>query len=404
MKKFTVFAAIMFFCAALNAQTLAPTPPMGWMTWNYFADSINEKDIRQMADVMVSSGMAAAGYNYIFIDDGWTGGRDRENNIIADPQKFPSGIKALASYLHDKGLKIGIYSDAAQLTCGGYTASYGFEQQDARTFASWGIDYLKYDYCGAPGDSVTAKTRYKAMADALRKSGRNIVFSICEWGHRFPWLWAAAAGGQLWRCAGDVRDKWRDNDPNRNPPYTGAYGISDIIDDNAALSKYSGPGRWSDMDMLVVGMYGKEGPSSMYEGTGCTDIEYQTQMSMWCMMASPLAASNDIRNMNEATKRILMNRDVIALDQDPLGRQAELKVKNDNWYVFLKPLANGDKAVSILNRSNLTQTYTLDFKTIGLPEQYEITDLWEHKVIGNGSKWQGKILSHETKVFRLVKK
>jgi alpha-galactosidase len=331
------------------------------------------------------------------------GGRDAQNNIIADSKKFPSGIKALADYIHSKGLKIGIYSDAAQLTCGGYTASYGFEEQDAVTFAEWGIDYLKYDYCNAPEDSVTAKTRYKAMANALRNSGREIAFSICEWGHRFPWRWAASVGGQLWRCAGDIRDKWKDMNPNRNPPYTGTYGIIDAIDDNAPLSKYAGPGRWNDMDMLVVGMYGKEGPSALAGGTGCTDVEYQTQMSMWCMMASPLAASNDIRNMNEATKRILMNKDIIAVNQDVLGKQAEVKVKNENWYVFLKPLNNGDYAVSVLNLSNTLLEYKLDFTSIGLTGEYDVKDLWEHKIISKCNSWKGKIVSHETKVFTLKK-
>ena len=193
----------------VNDSLLAPTPPMGWMTWNYFADNINEKDIREMADAMVSSGMLEAGYDHVFIDDGWQGGRDNKNNIIADPIKFPSGIKALAEYVHSKGLKLGIYSDAAPLTCAGYTASLHFEEQDAKTFASWNVDYLKYDYCGAPDDMEVAKTRYKIMADALRKSGRNISFGICEWGDRKPWLWGAQVGGQLWRTTADIRDKWK---------------------------------------------------------------------------------------------------------------------------------------------------------------------------------------------------
>ncbi|MGB3236547.1 MAG: glycoside hydrolase family 27 protein, partial [Ferruginibacter sp.] len=202
----TCFLLLLKFVPAQNTK-LASTPPMGWMSWNFFADKINEKDLKEMAGAMVSSGMAKAGYNYIFIDDGWQGGRDNKNNMLADPVKFPSGIKALAKYMHDRGLKLGIYSDAAQLTCAGYTASLGFEEQDAKTFAGWDIDYLKYDYCHAPADSNTAKLRYKAMADALRKSGREIVFGVCEWGERQPWHWAVKAGGQLWRTTHDVRDK-----------------------------------------------------------------------------------------------------------------------------------------------------------------------------------------------------
>lgn len=376
---------------------------MGWMSWNLLADDPTEKDIKAMADAMVSTGLADAGYKYIFIDDGWQGGRDNHNNMIPDAEKFPSGIKALADYVHDKGLKIGIYSDAAQLTCGGYTASYGFEKQDAKTFANWEIDYLKYDYCGAPEDSTTATIRYKAMADALQKSGRQIVFGICEWGIRKPWFWAAGAGGQLWRMSGDIRDKWKNLNTAKHPHQAG-YGILDIINDNALLDGYAGPGRWNDMDMLVVGMYGKKGPSALAGGTGCTDTEYQSQMSMWCMMASPLQLSNDIRNMNEATKNILLNREMIAINQDALGKQAQMKINNNTWYVFLKPLSDGDYAVSVLNKSDSPQNMQLKFDTLGLPGKYEIKDVWAHKIIGTAKQWKGTVQSHETKVFRLKKK
>ncbi|MBI1782300.1 MAG: glycoside hydrolase family 27 protein [Sphingobacteriales bacterium] len=376
---------------------------MGWMTWNYFAENINEKDIKEMADAMVSSGMAKAGYQYIFIDDGWQGGRDNRNNIIPDAKKFPSGIKALADYVHSKGLKLGIYSDAAQLTCAGYTASVGFEEQDAKTFALWGIDYLKYDYCNAPEDPITAQVRYKAMADALRKSGRDIAFGICEWGNRKPWLWAASVGGQLWRTTADVRDKWSCNKQytNQNELHSLGAGILDIIDVNAALNVYSGPGHWNDMDMLVVGLYGKKGPSGDLGGVGCTDTEYQTQMSMWCMMNSVLAATNDIRNMNENTKRLLMNEEIIAISQDSSGKQAERKINAANWNVFIKQLANGDYAIALLNRGGVASDYQLNFADLGLTGNYEIRDVWEHKVIGKTKQWKGNVKSHETKVFRL---
>lgn len=396
MKKLLFLSLSFFLLHFSQAQSLAPTPPMGWMTWNYFGDNINEKDLREMADALVSSGMAKAGYNYIFIDDGWQGGRDKKNNIIPDPKKFPSGIKALADYVHGKGLKLGIYSDAAQLTCAGYTASLHFEEQDAKTFASWGIDYLKYDYCGAPKDSATAKQRYKKMADALRKSGREIVFSVCEWGERQPWLWAANAGGQLWRTTHDVRDKWK-----RRVGEKWGEGIMDILDVNAELDEYAAPGRWNDPDMLVVGLYGKKGPSGDGGGTGCTDTEYQSQMSLWSMMAAPLIATNDVRNMSEATKRILLNEALIAVNQDALGKQAERVVKNDVWNVFVKPLANGDYAVAILNRSDAAQKISMDFKELGLEGKYEVSDLWEHKNISNSKGWKGEVQSHETKVFRL---
>lgn len=196
--------------ATTERGKLAPTPPMGWMTWNMFKGDISEQLIKEIADAMVESGLRDAGYKYVFIDDLWQGGRDNRNNIIPDPKKFPNGIKALADYVHSKGLKLGIYSDAAQLTCGGCTASYGFEEQDARTFASWGVDYLKYDYCNAPEDSATARLRYKTMADALSKSGRDIVLGICEWGQRNGEEWCEHVGGQLWRTSSDVRDMWKD--------------------------------------------------------------------------------------------------------------------------------------------------------------------------------------------------
>jgi len=385
---------------SLNGGLLASTPPMGWMSWNYFGDNLNEKDIREIADAMVQSGLLAAGYQYIFIDDGWQGGRDNRNNIVPDAIKFPSGIKALADYLHARGLKLGIYSDAAPLTCAGYTASLNFERQDAKTFAAWGIDYLKYDYCGAPSDSTTAKIRYKRMSDALRNCGRDILFGICEWGERQPWKWAAVAGGQVWRTTGDVRDKWKNLNTTSNPNAAG-FGILDIIDSNAPLNNYAGTGHWNDMDMLVVGLYGKKGPSSDLGGVGCNDIEYQSQMSLWCIMNSPLAASNDIRNMNAVTKNILTNKEVIALNQDALAKQCERKINDDTWNVFIKQLINGDYALAILNRSEKAQRYTLKFSELGLLGKYEIRDLWNHKELGKMLQWNGLILSHETKLFRI---
>lgn len=381
-----------------NGSLLAPTPPMGWMSWNFFAEKVNEKELKEMADAMVSSGMAKVGYNYILIDDCWQGGRDNKNNIIADPVKFPSGLKTLADYMHSKGLKLGIYSDAAPLTCAGFTASLHFEEQDAKTFAEWGIDYLKYDYCGAPEDVETAKARYKKMGDALRKSGREIVFGVCEWGPRKPWLWAADAGGQLWRTTHDIRDKWKRRSTENN-----GEGIMDILDINAELHQYAGSGKWNDADMLITGLYGKKGPSGDLGGFGCTDTEYQSQFSLWAIMNSPLYATNDIRNMNAATKRILLNEEVIATNQDALGKQAVCKIKNDTWNVFVKPLSNGDYAVAILNRSETIQSSKINFAELGLNDTYEIKDLWEHKVIGKGKKWNGKVLSHETKLFRLKK-
>ncbi len=401
---------LLFFNTNAKAQqtrnaSLAATPPMSWMSWNYYADHINENAVKKMADAMVKNGMVSAGYRYIIIDDGWQGGRDNKNNIIPDQNKFPSGIKALADYCHQHDIKLGIYSDAAQLTCAGYTASDGFEEQDAKTFADWGIDYLKYDYCNAPEDSATAKIRYKKMAEALTRSGRDIVFSICEWGNRQPWNWAVNAGGQLWRTTADIRDKWQSKTPPQTPNdlhHLGA-GIMDVVDINTELYLYAGKGRWNDPDMLNVGLYGKKGPSGDLGGVGCSDVEYQSQFSLWCMMSSPLTVSCNIDSMNEATRKILLNKNMIAVDQDSLGKQAIRKVKDSVWNVFVKPLANGDYAIAVLNRSDKTLSYKTDFSSLDIDGNYIIKDLWSGTEIKNGKGWKGSVASHETKVFRLTK-
>ena len=382
--------------ATTERGKLAPTPPMGWMTWNMFKGDISEQLIKETADAMVESGLRDAGYKYVFIDDLWQGGRDNRNNIIPDPKKFPNGIKALADYVHSKGLKLGIYSDAAQLTCGGCTASYGFEEQDARTFASWGVDYLKYDYCNAPEDSATARLRYKTMADALSKSGRDIVLGICEWGQRNGEEWCEHVGGQLWRTSSDVRDMWKDI------VNQGGVGILDIINVTAPLSKQVRHGQWPDMDMLVVGLNGKGGPSSDLGGVGCTYTEYQTQMSMWCMMSSVLALSNDLRHLTPEDKRILLNKEIIAIDQDPLGKAAERVVNVAGHQVFVRPLANGSHAVAILNSGDKAQRLSVSFKQLGLTGKYTVRDVWQHRDIARGAtKWGGKVQAHETKVFVL---
>ena len=405
MRRIFLFIAVvaMFATSAFAQQStttdrarLAPTPPMGWMTWNMFKGNISEQLIKETADAMVESGLRDAGYKYIFIDDLWQGGRDCQNNIIPDPKKFPNGIKALADYVHSKGLKLGIYSDAAQLTCGGWTASYGFEEQDARTFASWGIDYLKYDYCNAPEDSATARLRYKTMADALSKSGRDIVLGICEWGQRNCEEWCEHVGGQLWRTSYDVRDMWKDIVKQ------GGMGILDIINVTAPLAKQVRHGQWPDMDMIVVGLNGKGGPSSDLGGVGCTYTEYQTQMSMWCMMSSVLALSNDLRHLTPEDKRILLNKEMIAIDQDPLGKAAERVVNTADHQVFVRPLANGSHAVAILNCGDKALDLSVSFKQLGLAGKYGVRDVWQHRDIArNATKWKGKVQAHETKVFVL---
>ncbi len=403
MKKVSILTTLLFLSSAIafsqttDRSKLAPTPPMGWMSWNFFGEDINEENLKATADLMVSEGFLDAGYEYLFIDDCWQGGRDKRNNIIADPVKFPSGIKALADYVHSKGLKLGIYSDAAPLTCAGYTASLGFEEQDAKTFAEWGVDYLKYDYCGAPADAETAKARYKKMADALSKSGRDIALGVCEWGVRNPATWAGELGGSVWRTSYDVRDMWIDTLKK------GGLGVMDILEETVPVSKYARPGHWNDMDMLIVGLYGKGDASSDLGGVGCSDTEYQSQMSLWCMMASPLAMSNDLRSLNAETRRILLNKEIIAIDQDPLGKAAERVVKTDDYQVFLRPLSGDRYAIAILNTSDKARNISVSFKELSLPNRYKVRDVWAHKDLGSRTKWSGKVASHETKVFVLSK-
>ena len=398
---------LLFFAVALltslhttaaNRDSLALTPPMGFMTWNKYKEDINEQLIRQIADKMAADGYAEAGYKYIFIDDAWQGGRDKRNNILPDPEKFPSGMKALADYVHSKGLRLGIYSDAALLTCAGYTASYGFEQQDAKTFAEWGIDYLKYDYCHAPSDSAVAHERYKKMADALQNSGRKIVLGVCEWGQLNPEKWARQAGGSLWRVSFDVRDMWKDI------VKLGGMGIIDIINVTEPLYKYAGPGHWLDMDMLVVGLDGKGGPSSDLGGIGCTYTEYQTQMSMWCMFASPLAMSHDILNENAATRRILLNKEIIAINQDALGKAARLVQRIGECRVYQRQLTNNRQAIAIMNPSDKAQRISLPLSFLGKSAKYDFRDVWEHKNTSVKKAWEGKLEAHETKVFVVTEK
>lgn len=400
MKKTSIITSLLLAAAlTAGAQTtprnqLAPTPPMGWMTWNLFQGNISDKLIRETADAMVEEGFADAGYKYIFIDDLWQGGRDRHNNIIPDPEKFPNGIKAIADYVHSKGLKLGIYSDAAQLTCGGWTASLGFEEQDARTFAEWGIDYLKYDYCNAPEDSATARLRYRTMAEALQKSGRDIVLGVCEWGQRNAEEWCEKVGGQLWRTTYDVRDMWKDIVKQ------GGMGIIDIINQTAPLHKYARPGQWPDMDMLVVGLNGKGGPSSDLGGVGCSSDEYQTQMSMWCMMGSPLAMTNDLRHLTPDDRRILLNSEIIAINQDSLGITAERKVNTPEHQIFVRPLSGGRHAVAIINTADKPIKLSVRLPQLGISGKHNLRDVWQHKVVArNADRWSGKIAPHATVVM-----
>ncbi|HEU4696674.1 MAG TPA: glycoside hydrolase family 27 protein [Sphingomicrobium sp.] len=365
---------------------LALTPPMGWNSWNKFACDVNEKIVRATADAMVSSGMRDAGYQYVVIDDCWQGPRDANGFITADTQRFPSGIKALADYVHSRGLKFGIYSDAGRLTCGGRPGSQGHEYQDALTYARWGVDYLKYDWCST-GDR-NAQEGYAVMADALRQSGREIVFSICEWGTAKPWLWAKNIGN-LWRTTGDIFDSYSKKDAKRDWAHT----LLEIVDLNEPLWPFAGPGHWNDADMLEVG------------NGGMTPTEYRSHFSLWAMMAAPLMAGNDIAHMDEATRSILLNKEVIAVDQDKVGVQGRRVWKDGNREVWVKPLAGGDRALLLFNRGDAPASIRATADQLGWPADVraKIRDLWGHKDVG---RWAGSIEAtvepHGVAMFRIA--
>src|SRR5919202_887529 len=322
--------------AGLPAQKfegLARTPPMGWNSWNRFGCDVSEALIRATADAMVSSGMRDAGYRYVNIDDCWHGTRDSLGFIRPDPQRFPSGMKALADYVHAKGLRLGIYSDAGWKTCGGRPGSRGHEYQDALTYASWGIDYLKYDWCNTEG--LKQEGAYLTMREALAAAGRPIVFSICEWGTSNPWEWAKAVG-HLWRTTGDITACF---DCVRDHGNWQSLGVMQILDKQRGLRAHAGPGHWNDPDMLEV-------------GNGMSAAEDRAHFSMWAMLAAPLIAGNDLRSMSRETAEILTNREVIAVDQDSLGVQGfpYSSATSDGVEIWFKPLAGGDWAMAVLNR------------------------------------------------------
>ena len=363
-------------CAQENAVSkgLALTPPMGWNSWNKFGCNVSDELVRGMADAMVKSGMKDAGYQYIVIDDCWQVSRDANGNIIADAQHFPSGIKSLADYVHSLGLKFGIYSDAGSKTCQGRPGGLGHEYQDAIMYASWGVDYLKYDWCNAT--TQDAKSSYANIRQALDAAGRPIVLSICEWGTAKPWLWGKEVGGNLWRTTGDIQDRWAGK-REWKPGDCCNYGVLAIADQEADLYSYAGPGHWNDPDMLEVG------------NGGMTTTEYQAHFSLWSLLAAPLIAGNDLRDMTPEIHDILTNKEVIAIDQDPLGREGRRVGKDGDREVWDKQLKNGDRAVILLNRGSAEQEITVNWEQIGYPAHLSaaVRDLWAHKDLG---KFNGK--------------
>jgi alpha-galactosidase len=373
---------------AQKFDNLAQTPPMGWNSWNKFAcDGINEKVIREVADAMAASGMQQAGYQYIVIDDCWQTGRDSAGNIITDPVKFPHGIKALADYIHSKGLKFGIYTCAGTKTCAGRPASLGYEYEDARQYAAWGVDYLKEDWCNTL-KGQNAEASYTLMRNAVFKAGRPIVFSLCEWGSNKPWLWAKDVG-HLWRSCGDIGNSWSYKETGSGKAQSGS--VLGNLDLQRGLEKYAGPGHWNDPDMLEIG-----------NGVLTTEEE-RSHFSLWCMLAAPLLAGNDLRNMSAETRDILTNKNVIAIDQDPLGRQGYEESYEQDLEVFVKPLQGGDTAVCLFNRGDQEKKIDFDWRRHHIASGHAIKDLWKNEAAGTTDMpFRGTIGRHQVIVLRLA--
>lgn len=394
-----LFVSCSIISSAQKFAGLAAKPPMGWNTWNKFACTIDEKLIRNSADALVSSGLQQAGYTYLVIDDCWHGQRDSLGFIHPDPQKFPSGIKALADYVHSKGLKFGIYSDAGSKTCGGRPGSRGHEYQDALSYAAWGVDYLKYDWCDTEG--LKAQGAYTTMRDALHSAGRPVVFSMCEWGDNKPWEWAKDIG-HLWRTTGDIYHCF---DCEENHGSWSSWGVLRILDMQNGLRKYAGPDHWNDPDMMEV-------------GNGMTVGEDRAHFSMWCMLAAPLMAGNDIAAMTKETKEILTNSEAIAIDQDEMGIQGFKYNVKDSVETWFKPLANGDWAVCFLNRKKVSQKIEFNWKVNVVKDEevskrdasfdktiYSIRNLWEKKDAGTtASLFKADVAGHDVVMLRLIHK
>lgn len=364
---------------------LAQKPPMGWNSWNKFQCDVSDALIRSVADAIVSTGMKDAGYEYVVIDDCWQGDRDEAGNLVPDPSRFPSGMKALSDYIHGKGLKFGLYSDVGYKTCGGRTGSRGHEFQDAKQFADWGVDYLKYDWCHS--ESLDAKGAYTTMSDALKQTGRPIVFSMCEWGSNKPWLWAAGIAN-LWRTTGDIHDCW-----DCKTEFETGFVL--LLDRNVGLGSFAGPGHWNDPDMLEVG------------NGGMTTPEYRAHFSLWSILAAPLIAGNDVRSMTPEIRQILTNSEVIAVDQDPLGEQGDRVRKEGEWEVWSKRLADGSRAVVLLNRGLEPARVTVRWEDIGYPSGMtaEVRDLWQHQGVGaHKSVYTATIESHSVGMVKITPK
>jgi alpha-galactosidase len=359
---------------------LVRTPPMGWNSWNKFAGKVDDTAVRSMADAMVSSGMSKLGYVYINIDDTWEAGRDAAGNIVTN-RKFPD-MKALADYVHSKGLKIGIYSSPGPKTCAGYEGSFGHEVEDAQTYAAWGIDYLKFDLCSAR--NIYSSTQddqqrlYQKMGEALQNTKRPIVYSLCQYGVADVWKWGTNTGGNLWRTTGDIRDEWESMD---------RIGFSQID-----IAPYVRPGHWNDPDMLEIG------------NGGMNTDEYRTHMSLWSLLSAPLIAGNDLRTMTDETKSILMNTDVIAIDQDPAAKPVQLLTQDGKMEILTRPLQDGSVAVAIFNRGEEVAQGSVAWNSLKMGKKLKVRDLWKHEpVTTTGDTYTASVPAHGVVLLRVSK-
>lgn len=361
---------------------LAKTPPMGWNSWNKFAGRVDDASVRGMADALVESGMSKAGYVYINIDDTWELGRDAKGNITSN-KKFPD-MKALADYVHSRGLKIGLYSSPGPKTCAGYEGSFGHEAQDAKTFAAWGIDYLKYDLCSGldiyKDDAPTLQAIYQKMGEELQKTGRPIIYSLCEYGRAAVWTgWGTKSGGNLWRTTGDISDRWDSMEK---------IGFSQL-----KLASFAKPGHWNDPDMLEIG------------NGGMTADEYRTHMSLWSLLAAPLIAGNDLRSMTDETKSILMNREVIAIDQDADYKPVTLVSEVSGIDILIRPLRDGSYAIGLFNRTSTPADVEFDRKNLPAAlssGKAKLRDLWKHQtIVAEGNNIKATVPSHGVALYTI---
>lgn len=413
MKTKKILSSILAATAALAVQAqkfegLAPTPPMGWNSWNTFGCDISEKTIKETADLFIKLGLKEAGYEYVVIDDGWMEmERDAETLLLVpNKQKFPNGIKPVADYVHSKGLKFGIYNCAGTKTCGGYPGTRGFEYLDAKQYAAWGVDFLKFDWCSTGAENggfayqQDAKASYTIMRDAIYKAGRPMIFNLCEWGNNNPWEWAAPVG-HMWRVAGDIALCW---DCELNYGDWSSLGFWQVIRKHPDIRKYAGPDHWNDYDMLEV-------------GNGMTAQEDRTHFGMWCMLASPLVLGNDISKMSKETLELVTNKELIAINQDKLGIQGYRFINEDGFELWAKPLDNGEWAFAFVNMTDnelkISYDWTRHYVRDGLSNReinwnnskFTVRDCTDRKDAGDTTKkFEKTLLKHDIAVLRLAPK